>query len=179
MNMGGYNYSLGGSISTLLYLIIKLMIVVLAVVIVLGVIVWVRDNLFKNDSSKIVKDIKNDPLLKVVTVITLAIVGIVFLFAIINGILNPGVSGSMGNGMEHQGGYIGYNPMYGISGILFLLIRALMFILVISLVLAGLTYLKDLYENGKLNVFDTSNKKNSIITDIDNTSNFDKNSELK
>lgn len=162
--MEGYNYSLGGTLGALLYLIIKLLIVVLAVVVVLGVIVWVRDNLFKNDSSKIVREIKNDPLLKAVSVITLAIVGIVFLFAIMNGFLNPGVSTNMSMGMEHQGVYMGYNPSYGIAGVLFLLIRVLMFILVISLVLAGLIYLKDLYENGKLNLFATSdNAKNTKI----------------
>lgn len=180
MSMGGYNYSLSGTIGTLLYLIIKLMVVVLAVVVLLGVIVWVRDNLFKNDSSKIVRDIKSDPLLKVVVVITLAIVGIVFLFAIINGILNFGVSSSMGVGIEHQGGNMGYNPSLGVSGVLFLLIRVLMFILVISLVLAGLGYLKELYESGKLNIFESPNKNNNtIITDIGNTNNSDTNRELK
>lgn len=162
--MEGYNYSLGGTLGALLYLIIKLLIVVLAVVVVLGVIVWVRDNLFKNDSSKIVREIKNDPLLKAVSVITLAIVGIVFLFAIMNGFLNPGSSTNMSMGMEHQGVYMGYNPSYGIAGVLFLLIRVLMFILVISLVLAGFIYIKDLYESGKLNLFATSdNAKNTKI----------------
>lgn len=181
MNMGGYNYSLGGTLGALLYLIIKLLIVVLAVVVVLGVIVWVRDNLFKNDSSKIVRDIKSDPLLKAVSVITLAIVGIVFLFAIVNGVLNPGTSANMSAGMEHQSAYMGYNPAFGIAGVLFLLIRVLMFILVISLVLAGLTYLKELYENGKLNIFSSSNRSNNskIIIDADNTNNTDTNSESR
>lgn len=184
--MAGYNYSVGGTLGVFLYLIIKLLIVVLAVVVVLGIIVWVRDNLFKNESSKIVRDIKSDPLLKAVSVITLAIVGSVFLFALINGILNPGASTNMSAGMEFQRGYMGYNPSYGIEGVLFLLIRVLMFILVISLVLAGLTYLKDLYENGKLNIFNSSNMSNQskIIVETSNrnntdTNNTDTNSESK
>lgn len=180
MNMGGYNYFLGGSLGTLFYLIIKLMIVVLAVFVVLNVIVWIRDDLFKNDSSKIVRDIKNDPLLRGVTTITLAIVGIVLLFAVINSFLDLGMSNSMSSAMGNQGGHMSYNPGYGIAGVLFLLIRVLMFILVISLILAGLTYLKELYEKGKLNIFNSSNKSDIIInTDSGNTNNSDTNNELK
>lgn len=170
MNMRGYDFSLGSTIGAMLYIIIKLLIVVLAVIVVLGVIAWVRENLFKNDSLKIVRDIKSDPLLKTVSIITLVIVGIAFFFSLIHNVL----SASMNMGMGYQGGYMGYNPTFRIAEVLFLLIRVLMFILVISLVLAGVTYLKDLYESGKLNnIFTTSNKDNTnkVIIDTDNTNN--------
>jgi hypothetical protein len=175
MDMGGYNYSLSGTLGTLLYLVVKLLIVVLAVVVVLGVITWIRDTLFKNDSSKIIRDIKSDPLLKAVSVITLAIIGIVFLFAIINSVLFTGMAGGMGGGIAHQGGYMGYNAAFGIAGILYLLIRVLMFILVISLVLAGLMYVKSLYESGKLNIFNTTNVTNENKSTIIGVDNNDKN----
>ena len=180
MDMGTYGYSLGGTISTLLYLVVKVLIIVLAVVVVLGVIVWVRDNLFKNDSSKLVKDIKSDPLLKAVSVITLAVVGLVVLFALLNSIMTPGLSsnfnmggvqGGMGFNSNMGGGQagmsLGYNPTMSINGVLVMLVQVLMFILVISLVLAGFMYIKGLYESGKLNIFSNANTPTSstIITD--------------
>lgn len=165
MNMGANGYYLGGTIGAMLYLIIKLLIIVLAVVVILGVIAWVRENLIKNDSLKIVRDIKSDPLLRAVSVITLTIVGIVFFFSLIHNV----IFSTMNMGAGHQGGAMGYNPTYGIAGVLFLLIRVLMFILVISLVLAGVTYLKDLYEKGKLNIFSTTDKVSNVVIETDNT----------
>lgn len=177
MDMGTYGYSLGSTLSTLLYVVVKVLIIVLAVVVVLGVIVWIRDNLFKNDSSKIVQTIKSDPLLKAVSVITLSVVGLVVLFAVMNTMMSPG---------SNTGGFQGnmnasYNPVMGIQGILIMLIRVLMFILVISLALAAFMYVKGLYENGKLNIFSTTsvpsnntvnecnNGNNTIVTEPENT----------
>jgi hypothetical protein len=172
MDMGTYGYSLGSTLSTLLYVVVKVLIIVLAVVVVLGVIVWIRDNLFKNDSSKMIQTIKSDPLLKAVSVITLAVVGLVVLFAVMNGIMNPGrFQGNMSTS---------FNPLMSIEGILVMLIRVLMFVLVISLALAAFMYVKSLYENGKLNMFITTsvpsnnavkedNNLNNIVTDPENT----------
>lgn len=151
MNMGGIGYSLGGTLGILLYIIIKLLIIVLAVVVVLGVFGWVRDNFLRNKDSKLFKDINKDPVLKAVSVITLAIVGLTLLFALLHSILAPGMNANLGMSRVHGGFYMGYNPSYGIEGVLIILIRVFMYILVISLLLAAIMYLKNLYESGKLN----------------------------
>ena len=163
MDMGAYGYSLGTTLSTLLYVVVKVLIIVLAVVVVLGVIVWIRDNLFKNDSSKMIQTIKSDPLLKAVSVITLAVVGLVVLFAVLNSIMNP---------VRYQGNMnASFNPLMSIEGILILLIRVLMFVLVTSLALAAFMYVKCLYENGKLNMFTTSVPSNNAVNECTNENN--------
>jgi hypothetical protein len=167
MDMGTYGYSLGSTLGALLYVIVKVLIIVLAVVVVLGVIVWIRDNLFRNDSSKIVQTIKSDPLLKAVSVITLAVVGLVLLFAVLNGIMNPGLHANYNMGRFQGTMNASYNPAMGIEGILVMLIRILMFILVVSLALAAFMYVKTLYENGKLNMFSTTSvPPDNTVNDI-------------
>ncbi|MCX8125379.1 MAG: hypothetical protein N3F66_14620, partial [Spirochaetes bacterium] len=105
---GGYGFSLGGLIGGLLTLLVKLLMVALIIAVIVGIIVWVRNNFFQNTNSKLMQSIKNDPILKTITVVTLAIIGIVLIFALLGSFSQPGMmfGGSMGNFS------FGYNPMY-------------------------------------------------------------------
>lgn len=147
MNMGA-SYSLGGTFSTLLLLLTKLLIIVLAVLVILGVIAWVRDNFLKNKESKLMQNVNEDPILKAVVVITASVIGLVLVFTLLSSLFNTG-------GMY-------YNHILNMTSIIMILIKLLMFILVISLVLAGVMYFKNQYENGNLNLnlFSTNNTTN-------------------
>jgi len=168
MDMGTNGYSLGPTISALLYLVTKVLIIVLAVVVVLGVVVWIRDNLLKNDSSRIVQNIKSDPLLKAISVITLAVIGLVLLFTVLNSIMTPSLNSNFNMGNSQTNMFGGYNPTMGIEGLLVMLVKVLMSVLVISLILAGFMYVKNLYENGKLNMFSTTSAPTNNTANTDN-----------
>jgi hypothetical protein len=174
LNNNLYYYSNYPNISVIGFFQQFLIILMFLIAVVLGIEIYMfltkkefntKSNL-KNDSSKIVREIKVDPLLKAVSVITLSIIGIVFLFAIVNSVLLSGMFGNTGMGMGHQVGNMGYNAGFGIAGIIYLLIRGLMFILVISLVLVGLMYVKSLYESGKLSIFNTTNGTSGNTSNI-------------
>lgn len=145
---GGYGNSLGGLVGVLLALLVKILMIVLVVAIVVGIIVWIRNTFFQNTNSKFVQSIKNDPLLKTISVVTLAIIGIVFIFALLGSFSQSGMG---------YGSNIGnFNFGVSIAGLLTLLAKVLMFVLVVSLILATATYLKKQYDQGNLNFLGTN-----------------------
>lgn len=156
--MGGYNYSFGGLLSSVLMLLVNLFMILLVVVVILGIIAWVRETFFKGGTIQLPKALGNDPLIKSVTVITLAILGLVLIAALFNGMMNPGYGGRGGNL------FYGFNPVLSIVGVLSLLIRLLTFVLIISLILAVIIYLKNQYESGKLNFFGEAKDNTTAAT---------------
>lgn len=160
MNMSGIG--LGLTLGTIIYLIVKLLIIILAVVVFLGVVAWIRSNFFKNVNNGFMKNFGTDPILKTVMYITLGIIGLVVLICLINNILNPSVNMGMNNGFGFDN-QMGYSPALGIAGILVLLIKVLMFILIISIIMAALVYIKSLCESGRINQF-----VNSLYKDNEN-----------
>lgn len=160
-NMGGSSgFTLSGLISGLLVLLVKILMVLLVAAVIIGIIVWLRNNFFKNTNFNIMKSIKNDPILKTISVVTIAIIGIILLFALMGSFSQN----SMGYG-GHSGNFgfdFGYNPMYGIAGLLTILVKILMFILVVSLILAAVTYLKNQFDQG--NLFGTKNQTSGKST---------------
>ncbi len=172
----GYGLTYGSLISWLLALLIKLLIFILVVAVVLGIFTWFRSFIAKDSNAPWLQSIKSDPFLRTISVITLAILGLV---------LVSGIFGSVtGYGMG------GYNPMYGIAGLLAALIRLLSYILVISLIVAAVMYTKKQYESGSVNLFGTNAPSNSTGTNtaaaiivsptgIDKTANNHVENELK
>ena len=69
----------------------------------------------------------------------------------------------------------GFNPTYSIAGLLTLLIKVLMFVLIVSLILALVAYLKKQYDAGNLNFFGTgkSQEANAAAGNINNEQTFD------
>lgn len=178
MSMGYYNYSLGGLLSWILILLAKLFMILLVVVVVLGIAAWIRETFFKNNNSKLQKTLGNDPILKSAVVVTLVILGIVIVAVLFNSfMMQPGLGMSFNTGRLRGGFYYGYSPAFSIVGLLALLIKILTFILILSLVLAAVVYLKNQYESGNLNFFDNQNKSNDII--LDETQNTPNNSGFK
>lgn len=146
---GGYGYTLNGLVSGLLILLVKILMVLLVAAVIVGVFVWLKNNFFKNMNFNIMQSIKNDPILKTISVVTLAIIGIILVFALLGSFNQTGMGFS-----GHAGNYtfgFGYNSMYSITGLLMILVKVLMFILIVSLILAAVTYLKNQYDQGNLN----------------------------
>lgn len=152
---GGYNYSFGSLIGVLLALLIKLLIFILAIAVVIGIFTWIRNFMAKNNNTPWVQTINSDPLLRTVTGITLAILGLV----LISGIFGSFTGYGMG-GYGSMYGMGGYSPIYGIAGLLTVLIRLLSYILVISLIVAAVIYIKKQYESGNVNLFGTDKAAN-------------------
>lgn len=154
---GGYGYSFGGLFGGLLLLLVKLLMVVLVVAVVIGIFIWIKKNFFQNANSKFIQSINNDPILKTISVVTLAIIGIVLLLALFNGFGQTG----MGYGGQMGGYGYGFNASYGIAGILTILIKVLSFVLVVSLILAIAAYIKKQVDSGNLNLFGTGKEQGS------------------
>ena len=88
--------------------------------------------------------------------------------------MSPGSNAGFNAGGVHGNMNSGFNPVMSIEGILIMLIRVLMFILVLSLALAAIMYVKSLYENGKLNMFrTTSMPSDSTTNECNNSINID------
>ncbi|MCX8131820.1 MAG: hypothetical protein N3I35_17205 [Clostridia bacterium] len=150
----GYGYSIDTLLGGFLMLLIKLLLAVLIIAVVVGIVMWIK-NIFLKDSTggtQFFQSIKNDPVLKTISIITIAVLGIILLFALLGSFGGVGVR----YGMEsHVGRYGGFSPVFSVAGLLSLLIRVLTFILVISLILALLGYLKKQYDAGTFNFMKT------------------------
>ncbi|WP_070000007.1 hypothetical protein [Cellulosilyticum sp. I15G10I2] len=169
-NMGGTAFSIDLFLSGLLVLLVKLLLGVLVIAVIIGVIMWIKETFFKNTSirsinTNVLKSVNDDPILKAVAGITVAILGTVIVFALLQYFLNPsmrygagynmginsgmgysvGINGSMGYGMGSL------NPMLGVAALLPLLIQILSFVLVVALILAVVAYLKKQYDAGIFN----------------------------
>jgi len=165
----GYGYSLGGLISGLLILLVKILMVLLIVAVLVGVFVWIRNNFFKNANSNFMQSIKNDPLLKTISVVTLAIIGIILVFALLGSFNQTGM-GFSGNTSNFSFA-MGYNPISSIAGLLTILVKVFMFVLTVSLILAAISYLKTQYDQGNLNIWGTNKNQATSSSDINNTNN--------
>lgn len=142
MGVAGYG-SLGGTLSGLLVLLVKLLMVVLVIAIIVGIVIWIKNTFFKNTNSKFMQSINNDPILKTVVYISLGIIGLVIVFALLGSLNNPGFG--------YGGMMTGAAASFSITGIMSLLVKVLLFVLVISLILALVAYVKKQYDAGAFN----------------------------
>ena len=166
---------LGLTLGTLIYLIVKLMIFVLAIVFFIAIISWIRDNFFKSGGAVFVKELSSDPIIKIIATIVVGILGLVIIVALVNSIatynIGSGMGSSMGSGMGmddsmKSGQSMNFSPAMGIGGVLVILIKVLMYVLVISLIMAAIVYIKNMYDAGKLNIFKSDYTNNSNIINI-------------
>lgn len=145
--------SLDSFLAGLLILLVKLLIVILVIAVIIGIVMWIKNNFFKNTNLQFMQIIKNDPILKAVTAITVAILGIILVLSLISGISGQGM---MGYGIS-VGTMGGFNSTLSIYGLLSLLIKVLSFVLIISLILSLLAFLKKQYDAGYFNTLKTQN----------------------
>ncbi|MGE5404910.1 MAG: hypothetical protein ACM3PP_08215 [Candidatus Saccharibacteria bacterium] len=147
----GYGYGYGGSglLGWLLVFLTKILMVVLVLAVIVGIVIWIKNTFFIGN-SQFMQSINNDPVMKTISVITIAILGIVLISALFSGLAQPGFGAGFGMGF-------GFNPAFSLAGLLMLLVKVLVFILVVSLILAGAAYLKNQYDSGNLNFFGNQN----------------------
>lgn len=136
MNNAGYGLSFGSLIGWLLMLLIRILTIVLIVSVIVGAFIWIRGTLLRESDSPLLRAVRNDPVLRVVSLVTLSIIGLMLIFPILGGFMNLGY---------------GFNPVYGISWMLISLIKILMVVLAVSLIMAAVIYIKNQYEKGNLN----------------------------
>ncbi|MFZ5353708.1 MAG: hypothetical protein ACOZCL_13440 [Bacillota bacterium] len=141
-NAGGFNY--GSLINGLLMLLVNIIILVLVIAVIAGIIVWVRNNMLTMNNSKVMQTFTNDPVIRVAIIITTAVIGFVLLFALLNNFMGTGMGGFSGYGMHNNG----INMSFGVTGLIMALVRVLMFLLVVSLVIAAMIYIRDQYNKG-------------------------------
>jgi uncharacterized membrane protein len=153
-HMGGYGYSIGGLLGGLMIFLIKLFMIVLVLAILGSIFVWFKNNFFANRESKLIQSINNDPLLKMITIITALTFGLVLVFALLNNFGMSGI-GILGNA-NYQGGHT-FSAGNSITGLLTLLMQVLSFVFVISLIMAFVAYVKSQHEQGTLNIFKGNN----------------------
>jgi hypothetical protein len=163
-NMSGSAFSIDVFLSGILILLVKLLLGVLVIAVIVGVVMWIKNAFFKNMSinTQILKPIHDDPILRTIAGITAAVLGIIIILALLHGFLMPSMgygmgysmNGNMGYGMGYSmNGGMGYgmgglNPILSVAGLLGLLIKVLSFVLVVSLILAVVAYLKKQYDQG-------------------------------
>lgn len=178
-NMGASGgLSFGGLIGGLLLLLVKILMIVLVVAVLIGIFVWIKNNFFQNSSSsQFLQSINKDPILKTVSIVTVVIIGIVLLFALFNSFSQSG----MGFGGQMGANIIGFNPMYSIAGLLTLLSKVLMFILVVSLIMAAVAYIKKQYDAGNLNFFAPakSQEVNAVPNNVNSQQIFEDSSKIE
>ncbi|MFZ5986449.1 MAG: hypothetical protein ACOYWZ_04895 [Bacillota bacterium] len=150
--MSGYGTSLDTFLGGLLILLVKLLMVALVIAVIIGIGVWIKNTFFKNaNTSELLRAVNNDPILKTVSVITIAVIGVIFLLALLGSITGPGFGwgGSFGG---HSGMIGGFSTQLSIAGLLNLLMKVLTFVLVASLIMALAAYIKKQIDQGALDL---------------------------
>ncbi|MGE5416490.1 MAG: hypothetical protein ACM3UZ_06995 [Acidobacteriota bacterium] len=144
MNMG-YTSSIGlsgGFVGGLLILLTKLLAIVLVVSIIAGILVWLNNSFFTDEGTSeensVLQSINNDPTLRTLLTVVLAVVAIALILTMVNSGSRPGFALLFG-----LSGWAGYNAGFGLVGLLTLLVKLLAIFIVGSLILAVVNYIKD------------------------------------
>ena len=165
MNMSGYSYSGNGVglIGGLIIVLIKLFMIILVLALLGAIFMWFKNNFFKNSDINFLQSFKNDPILRFMSIVTALTFILIFILALFNSfsVLGKGTGNS----------YMTLNLMNSIAGLLTMLMQILSFVLVISLIMAIITFIKHQYEQGNLNVFKVNNnsQQSSINQEDGNT----------
>ncbi|PKM94455.1 MAG: hypothetical protein CVU84_10315 [Firmicutes bacterium HGW-Firmicutes-1] len=200
--IGSYGNSINGFLASLLVLLVKFLMIVLVIAIVVGVVMWIKNNLFKDTHINISQAINHDPILKAIFGITVVVFGIVLIGWVFNNFVNPsmgygyGMGNMDGNSMNYANGQgmmngsginmNGFNTTFGITGVVSLLIKVLSYVFIISLILGLVAYLKKQYEAGSFDFLKaTTNQVNagsvntSPVASIITNPNMDQKTEQK
>lgn len=173
-SMAGSGTSINSFLAGLLIFLIKFLMIVLVAAIIIGVILWVKNNFFKDVHFNLSNAFKNDPVLKAIFGITGAVLGILLVIWIFNnlittnwgtGEMNMMSSGEMST--MYGSGMTGFNASLGFTSIFTLIIQVLSFVLVISLIMGLFAYIKKQYGTGFMNMGsgEASSEKPKIIVE--------------
>lgn len=131
-SMGGSGYPFGNMIGGLLMLLINILVIVLVISVVAGIVIWAKNTFYKGNMPPFAQTMRNDPFIRTISIITAAVIGLMLVMALFNGFASPG--------------YIGMGGTFGVSSILVLLIKLLIFVLTISLLVAAFIYIREQYD---------------------------------
>lgn len=138
----GAGYSITASLSGLWLFLIKLMFVAVVIALLIIIAKAVKTNLFEGSEIKMQENFKNDPILKTLVTIILAVIALGITVHVFNGILG---GGSYAGGMRNNGGYYGYGMYaasgFSLTGVLVFLIKLLLSISIIGLIVGIGAYL--------------------------------------
>lgn len=157
-NMLGNGSSINVFLASLLVLLVKFLLIVLVIALVIGVVLWIKNNFFKDVKINLSQSNNQDPMLKKMIGIAVIVVGFILVLCVLNNVINPGM-GYSSSGMGNMYGYNmmagtsanGLNATLGFTAVLSLLIRVLSYVFIISLIMGLVAYLKKLYEAGAFN----------------------------
>lgn len=182
--MGGSAYNLGNTLSYILLIAFKLLLIAFVMILLIAVVKFANKYLFKGEKITM-ENSNNNSILKVLGITAVVIIGIVVVWLLLGGItghtgyygmngnsVNNMMNGSYGNNMMN-GGY-GYNAMgngsyaLGFSGVLAFLIKILLFVSVTGLIVGGAMYLSRNLPKNLVNLSSSTNT-NTKCTVCDKT----------
>ncbi|HYH02147.1 MAG TPA: hypothetical protein VEC37_03525 [Bacillota bacterium] len=158
MNMGGSGLATGSFLNGLLVFSFKLLMVILIITLIAGILGWIKSSFLKNGTSQTQPQTKTqnqnilDSIEKTISLGLLAIIGLALVFALFNS----------GNSHSLQGNVDGFsNAALTVIPLLMLIAKMLLWITLISLIIAAIVYVKNQYDHGNLNF---NNSNNTSLT---------------
>ncbi len=144
MSSGGY--SLGNTLSTIFILAIKVLLIVLVVTAIIAVIRLTKKYLADGGEIKMLDKIKEDPVLKGVTIGGIGLVALVLIYYLFSSMFGFGTSTGMVVG---NNGYVmtGTTGSYGITALIVVLLKILLVAAVVGLVVGLVMTIKQGYGN--------------------------------
>lgn len=159
----GNYYSFKGLINELLVLLIKILVVLFLIIVIAVLTKWLKEIYGENINTEALRNISNTPALKLSLMIAVILIGVTFLFGMLNSFTIT--SNNMNMGGMTVGYYSWANLGLNIVSLMAFLVKLLIGILFIALTFGCFMYLKEQYEKGTINS-KTSSSSNNIKSDI-------------
>lgn len=154
----GNYYSFKGLINELLVLLIKILIVLFLIIVIAVLTKWLKDIYRENINTEALKKISNTPALKMGLMIAVILIGLTFLFSILNSFTLT--SNNMNMVGMTTGYYNGTNLGLNIVNLIAFLVKLLIGILFLSLTFGCFMYLKEQYGKVDMNSKPSINRSN-------------------
>jgi len=163
----GNNTSFDSLLTGIMILLIKILIIVLVIALLIGIFAWIKNNFFKD--INITHYINQNPMLKSIIGITVAIVGLLILISVFNYFINPGMGYGYGTGSMNGYSASGFSGTLGIAGVVTFLVKVLSYVFVITLIISLVAYFKKQFDTGSFHIFSTASPVNKDTTSSDTT----------
>lgn len=153
MSQSGISYSpYNGFLTGLLVLLIKFLFLILIISIIIGVVLWIKNNFFKN--MNITQLINQSPATKSIAGIIVAILILFLLMFLLSFLTGRSYNYSMGN----MSGTYSVGTSFGLTGIIIFLFKALTFFFAITLIISLVAYMIKQFGIKDLHLFQSTNK---------------------
>ncbi|HVI42655.1 MAG TPA: zinc ribbon domain-containing protein [Anaerovoracaceae bacterium] len=156
--MAGSGYSLDSTLSYILVIAFKLLIITAIIIAIIAVVKLANKYLLKGEEMKMMSSIKNDPVLKAITIIALSIVALLLIFTLFSGVMGVNQTGMNGYIMIGNS-----TPSVSLAGILAILLKVLLFVSVIGLFVGGAVFLYQTYSKSMIGKVQKNNQETANI----------------